>query len=84
MSSRMAYFGGSPEEKEKWKETILQKLSYLPNDGSVIHVEIILSQLQVYFNNKNLTPHVLELPNLDDKYAIYPEKYQLRSLYNAN
>lgn len=83
MSSRMrlAYFGGSPEEKEKWKDTIL---SYLPNDGSVIQVEIILSQIQVCFNNKNLKPRVHEIPNLDNKYAIYPEKYQLRSLYNAN
>jgi len=75
MSSRMwlAYFGGSPEEKEKWKETILLKLSYLPNDGSVVHVEIILSQFHVYFNTKNLTSHVLELSNLDNNYAIYPE-----------
>lgn len=40
MSSRMAYFGGSPEEKEKWKETILQKLSYLPNDGSVCEITL--------------------------------------------
>lgn len=51
----------------------ITEIELFPNDGSVIHVETILTQFHVYFNTKNLTSHVLELPNLDNKYAIYPE-----------